>query len=185
MNGDILEKDLAEETEANGLVDVNSPIQLKRGAPIKNRILKSAMSEALGTTDNRVTMAYPSLYRAWAKGGTGLVITGNVMIDRRALGEPNNVALEDDKDMSLLKSWAEAATENDTHCWVQLNHPGKQSPKGLNKETVSPSAIPKKRFHLQPFLLKKQCANFLIRLALSSPKRSRKLSSVLEIAQPL
>jgi 2,4-dienoyl-CoA reductase-like NADH-dependent reductase (Old Yellow Enzyme family) len=25
---------------------------------------------------------------------------------------------------------------------VQLNHPGKQAPKGLNKETVAPSAVP-------------------------------------------
>ncbi|HET6789727.1 MAG TPA: NADH oxidase, partial [Aquabacterium sp.] len=41
-----------------------------------------------------------------------------------------------------LKAWAQAATRNNTQCWVQLNHPGKQSPKGLNKETVSPSAVP-------------------------------------------
>ncbi len=124
---------------------INDSIKLKRGPAIKNRILKSAMSEALGSTDNHATKAYPRLYRAWAQGGTGLVITGNVMIDRRALGEPNNVAVEDESDMDLLKEWAAAATENGTQCWVQLNHPGKQSPKGLNKETVSPSAIPFKK----------------------------------------
>ena len=121
---------------------IAAPISLQRGAPIKNRLMKSAMSEALGTTDNRVTKSYPALYRAWAKGGIGLLVTGNVMIDRRALGEPNNVAIEDDRDMPLLKEWASAATENDTQCWVQLNHPGKQSPKGLNEENLSPSAIP-------------------------------------------
>lgn len=123
-------------------VTISSPIKLKRGPEIKNRILKSAMSEALGTTDNRMTKAYPALYRAWAEGGTGLVITGNVMIDRRAIGEPNNVAVEDDRDLTLLTEWARAATENNTQCWVQLNHPGKQSPKGLNEETLSPSAVP-------------------------------------------
>lgn len=117
-------------------------ISLQRGAPIKNRLMKSAMSEALGTTDNRATKSYPVLYRAWANGGIGLLVTGNVMVDRRALGEPNNVALEDDRDMPLLKEWAAAGTENDTQCWVQLNHPGKQSPKGLNEENLSPSAIP-------------------------------------------
>mgnify|MGYP000308226967 FL=1 len=66
------------------------------------------MSEALGTTDNHVTEGLVNLYRCWAEGGTGLLITGNVMIDRRALGEPNNVELEDDSDMPLLKRWAEA-----------------------------------------------------------------------------
>lgn len=130
---------------SNQQVNLNTPIKLARGEEIKNRLLKSAMSEALGSTDNRVTSAYPRLYRAWAKGGTGLVITGNVMIDRRALGEPNNVAIEDERDIQKLTEWAKAATENNTQCWVQLNHPGKQSPKGLNKETVSPSAIPFKK----------------------------------------
>ncbi len=57
--------------------------------------MKSAMSEALGTTDNRVTENYTVLYRAWAKGGIGLLITGNVMIDRKSLGEPRNVVVED------------------------------------------------------------------------------------------
>jgi len=129
-------------TEFNSANLIANPISLQRGAPIKNRLMKSAMSEALGTTDNRVTERYTVLYRAWAKGGIGLLITGNVMIDRRALGEPNNIALEDDRDMPLLKEWASAASENGTQCWVQLNHPGKQSPKGLNRENLSPSAIP-------------------------------------------
>lgn len=122
-------------------MDINQPIQLPRGRAIKNRLLKSAMSEALATTDNKMTPDLVNLYRRWAQGGTGLLITGNVMIDKRALGEPNNVVLENDHDMPLLKQWAAAATQNDSQCWVQLNHPGKQCPKGLNQETVSPSAI--------------------------------------------
>lgn len=121
---------------------INEPFTLANGQVIKNRLLKSAMSEALGTTDNRPTSQLATLYRRWSQGGCGVLVTGNIMIDRKALGEPNNVAVEDEQDLPLLKSWAAAATENDTQCWVQLNHPGKQSPKGLNKETVSPSAVP-------------------------------------------
>ena len=138
----ILNKAAVINSEAISANPIAESISLQRGAPIKNRLLKSAMSEALGTTDNRVTKSYPVLYRAWANGGIGLLITGNVMIDRRALGEPNNVAIEDDRDMPLLKEWASSSTENGTQCWVQLNHPGKQSPKGLNEENLSPSAIP-------------------------------------------
>ncbi|MFN3586502.1 MAG: NADH:flavin oxidoreductase/NADH oxidase family protein, partial [Moraxellaceae bacterium] len=118
------------------------PFTLPNGAVIKNRLAKSAMSEALGTTDNRVTAGLPRLYARWADGGIGLLVTGNVMVDRRALGEPNNVVLEDDRDMDLLRAWAEAGTRNGTALWMQLNHPGKQSPRGLNRETVSPSAVP-------------------------------------------
>lgn len=118
------------------------PLTLTNGSVLKNRIAKSAMSEALGTTDNRATPRLERLYGAWADGGLGLCITGNVMIDRRAIGEPNNVAVEDESDLDALKRWAAAGTRNGTQLWMQINHPGKQSPKGLNRETVSPSAIP-------------------------------------------
>ncbi|WP_306563821.1 NADH:flavin oxidoreductase/NADH oxidase family protein [Aquabacterium sp.] len=118
------------------------PFHLPRGGVVKNRVCKSAMSEALGTRQGRATPELARLYGAWAEGGVGLCITGNVMIDRRALGEPGNVVIEDDSQMAELQAWAQAATRNGTHCWVQLNHPGKQAPKGLNKENVAPSAVP-------------------------------------------
>ncbi|HEX5278407.1 MAG TPA: NADH:flavin oxidoreductase/NADH oxidase family protein [Fluviicoccus sp.] len=121
---------------------LGQPFTLPNGAVVKNRLAKSAMSEALGTTDNHVTEGLANLYRRWADGGIGLLITGNVMIDRRALGEPNNVALEDESDLELLKQWAAAGTRNGTQLWMQINHPGKQVPKGLNVESVAPSAIP-------------------------------------------
>src|SRR5690554_4457083 len=121
---------------------LSKPLTLKNGTVIKNRIFKSAMSEALGTTDNHMTPQLVNLYDRWAKGGTGLLISGNVMIDRRALGEPNNLVIEDESDLELLKAWAKAGTQNDTEFWLQLNHPGKQTMRGLTKDPVAPSAIP-------------------------------------------
>ena len=122
-----------------------TPLTLPNGSVLPNRLAKSALSESLGTYDNRVTPALPTLFGRWAAGGTGLLITGNVMIDRRALGEPGNVVVEDERDLPLLQAWAESATRQGSAIWVQLNHPGKQSPKGLNRENVSPSAIPFKK----------------------------------------
>ena len=121
---------------------INQPFTLPNGVVVKNRLLKSAMSETLGTKDGAPKHDLATLYEIWAKGGIGICVTGNVMIDKRALGEPNNVIIEDKSNIDALKTWAKAATSNNTQCWVQLNHPGKQSPKGLNKENVSPSAIP-------------------------------------------
>lgn len=117
-------------------------MQLPNRAIIKNRIFKSAMSEALGTNNQNPREALVTLYKTWANGGAGLVVTGNVMIDRNALGEPNNVVVEDERDLDLLMKWAKAGTENETHLWMQLNHPGKQSPKTISKEPVAPSAVP-------------------------------------------
>jgi 2,4-dienoyl-CoA reductase-like NADH-dependent reductase (Old Yellow Enzyme family) len=122
------------------------PFTLPNGVGIKNRLFKSAMSEALGNRERMATPELVRLYGAWADGGIGLCITGNVMIDKRALGEPGNVVIEaasqTPASTQALKDWAQAATRQGTQCWVQLNHPGKQAPKGLNKENVSPSALP-------------------------------------------
>lgn len=117
-------------------------LTFKNGSRLPNRFAKSALSETLGTVDLRVSKALPRLYQRWAKGGVGLSITGNVMIDRRHLGEPNNVVLEDDRDMDRLQAWAKAAKSNGGQIWMQLNHPGKQTPKMLNSDPISPSAIP-------------------------------------------
>lgn len=121
---------------------LNQSLRLPNGTVLRNRLAKSAMSEALGTYDNHPTTQLVTLYQRWAQSGIGLLFTGNVMIDRRALGEPGNVVIEDESDLPVLMQWAEAATNQGTALWVQLNHPGKQSPKGLNISNLSPSAIP-------------------------------------------
>ena len=124
---------------------LDQSLALPCGVTLKNRFAKSAMSEALGTTDNRATEGLATLYKCWADGGTGLLISGNVMIDRHHLGEPNNVVLEDESDIESIRRWANAGTQNGAHLWMQLNHPGKQTPKMLTKSSVAPSAIPFKK----------------------------------------
>ena len=121
---------------------LNQALTLPNGTVLPNRLAKSAMSEALGTYDNHPTQRLVTLYRRWAASGIGLLVTGNVMVDRRALGEPGNVVIEDEADLPLLREWAGAATAEGAALWVQLNHPGKQSPKGLNARNLSPSAVP-------------------------------------------
>ena len=120
---------------------IAQPLQIARGPALKNRIAKSALSEALGSIDNRVTPELIRLYQRWASSGAGLLMTGNVMIDRRALGEPGNVVVEDERDLLRLQQWAAAATSQGTRLWMQINHPGKQAPRGMNRENVAPSAI--------------------------------------------
>jgi 2,4-dienoyl-CoA reductase-like NADH-dependent reductase (Old Yellow Enzyme family) len=121
---------------------LSQPFVLPNGVVLKNRLAKSAMSEGLATYDNHATPKIVELYDRWAQSGVGLLITGNVMVDRRALGEPGNVVIEDESDLPILTQWANVARGAETSAWVQLNHPGKQAPKGLNKVNLSPSAIP-------------------------------------------
>lgn len=82
------------------------------------------------------------LYQRWAASGIGMIISGNIMIDRRALGEAGNVVVEDERDFAILQKWAKSVTVQGSQLWAQLNHPGKQSTKGLNVRTISASAVP-------------------------------------------
>lgn len=100
------------------------------------------MSEILGTDDQAPTPRLATLYKTWAAGGAGLLVTGNVMVDRSALGEPGNVVLEDERDFALFEAWATAGRREGGHLWMQINHPGKQSPRFLSAAPVAPSAIP-------------------------------------------
>ena len=121
---------------------LSSPLELMEGVRIRNRFFKSAMSEQLGDNDHNPLPGLAKVYRRWAEGGVGLNISGNIMIDRTALGEPRNVVLDQNSDLETFRGWTAAATADGTHFWAQLNHPGKQSPLFLNKEPVAPSAIP-------------------------------------------
>ena len=109
-----------------------------------NRILKSAMSEVLAEQGVHLpTPAHNRVYAAWAKGGTGIIVTGNVIIDPTALGEPGNVVLEAGTDLAPFRAWAASVHDAnpDAKIWMQINHPGKQSPKFLSPEPVAPSAV--------------------------------------------
>ena len=84
---------------------LSQKLQLPNGIVVKNRLLKSAMSEAMGTREGAPTPALVHLYQTWADGGIGLCVTGNVMIDPAALGEPGNVVIEDERHLTELQSF--------------------------------------------------------------------------------
>lgn len=133
------------ETSPAHAPELFSPFDIRGKATAPNRLLKSAMSEVLARDGEHLpTEKHCRLYRRWAEGGTGVLVTGNVMIDRRALGEPGNVVLEDDAHLDRFVAWVEAvrAGHPATQFWMQINHPGKQSPKFLTPEPVAPSAVP-------------------------------------------
>lgn len=118
-----------------------SPLTLPNGATIPNRIAKAAMEENMANADHAPSAQLLNLYRAWAEGGSGLIITGNVMVDARAMTGPGGVVLEDDRHLDRFKTWAEAGRAQGAQLWMQINHPGRQMPAALGQPTLAPSAV--------------------------------------------
>ncbi|MFT4188410.1 MAG: NADH:flavin oxidoreductase/NADH oxidase family protein [Aeromicrobium sp.] len=117
------------------------PFTLPNGTVVPNRLAKAALSESLAGPGLSPGEEIKTLYRRWAANGQGLTITGNVMVDRRALGEPGNVVVEDDRHADDLREWADIVTGGGSVGLVQINHPGRQSPRTLSAHPVAPSAI--------------------------------------------
>lgn len=117
---------------------------LPNGSILSNRIAKSAMSENLSNKYHEPTPVLIDVYKKWVQSGAGLLITGNIMIDSKAIGEPRNVVVENRKNFELLKEWAKSVKGTNTHLWAQINHPGRQAMEQINSDLKAPSAVPLK-----------------------------------------
>ena len=115
---------------------------LPNGAVISSRLAKASMEENMADYEHLPSKDLFCLYQAWADGGAGLILTGNVMIDRRALTGPGGIVLENDQDLERFSEWARIGRSKGAHFWMQINHPGRQVPANLGQPTVAPSAIP-------------------------------------------
>ena len=118
-----------------------SKLVLPNGNEIKNRIGKGAMEENMADCDQAPSEQLYRLYDSWAKGGTGLIISGNVMVDGRAMTGPGGVVLENDRNLEKFRRWAEIGTQNGAQFWMQINHPGRQMPGSLGQQAIAPSAV--------------------------------------------
>lgn len=120
---------------------LRQPLTLRCGQVLNNRIAKAGMSEQLGNTSNQPTDRLLNLFEQFGRSGAGLLITGNVMVDRRHLSEPLNVVLEDNSALEIFKRWAEVSKADGAKVWLQLNHPGRQVPRLLAEHPLAPSAV--------------------------------------------
>jgi 2,4-dienoyl-CoA reductase-like NADH-dependent reductase (Old Yellow Enzyme family) len=58
------------------------PLDLPCGVTLANRFAKAAMSEGLADTRNHSTPRLETLYRRWVGSGAGLLLSGNIQVDR-------------------------------------------------------------------------------------------------------
>lgn len=132
-------KSASKSTSAAATLD--QALTLPCGLTIANRIAKAGMSEQLADRHGSPTPEIAQLYAAWARGGAGLLITGNVMVDGRAFVEPRNAVLESDRFLAAYKLWANAAHAHGSKIVMQINHPGRVAVLPLLKRPLGPSAV--------------------------------------------
>lgn len=116
-------------------------LPLPCGAVVPNRLLKSAMTEGLAGPDGQANARHQALYKAWSLGGAGILVTGNVMVDRNYLERPGNVVIDGDEDLGALRAWAKAGTTKGNHLWMQISHPGRQCTRIVSGKPIAPSAV--------------------------------------------
>ena len=122
-------------------MNVFAELALPNGSRIPNRLAKAAMEENMADADQAPSEALMRLYQAWADGGAGLLITGNVMVDGRAMTGPGGVVLEDASQLDKFQRWARVGRSRGAQFWLQINHPGRQMPANLGQPTWAPSAV--------------------------------------------
>ncbi|MEV6175608.1 NADH:flavin oxidoreductase/NADH oxidase family protein [Streptomyces sp. NPDC052015] len=103
-----------------------SPLRLSSGQVLSNRIAKAAMEENMAGDGQLPDEQLFTLYRRWAVGGAGLLITGNVMVHAEALTGPAGVVLDEHAPLTPFTEWAKAGKSGGGSIWMQINHPGRQ-----------------------------------------------------------
>ena len=127
---------------------LRAPLRLPCGAVLPNRLAKAAMTEGVADPLLRATEGHERLYRTWSEGGAGMLLTGNVQVDRTDLERPGNVAIDRSEPRTYsaearaaLSAWAKAGTAGGNHLWMQISHTGRQSPRYVTNRPRAPSAV--------------------------------------------
>ncbi|KAJ3269658.1 hypothetical protein HDV01_004815 [Terramyces sp. JEL0728] len=126
---------------------LNNKLQFKCGRTTRNRIVKAATSECYADPGSNVpNKLHTTLYNAWAAGGVGVIITGNILVDDTCIENNGNVILTRkryEKDPDSYKRFAAAINQfgDKPLAIAQLNHAGRQSPIAVTTSPLAPSSV--------------------------------------------
>lgn len=118
-----------------------SPLQLKSGQVLRNRIAKAAMEEGMAGRAQLPDERLITLYRQWGAGGAGLLITGNVMVHAEAMTGPGGVVLDADSPLEPFAAWAREGRRHGSAVWMQISHPGRQVQANMPGVVWGPSDV--------------------------------------------
>lgn len=110
---------------------------------IRNRIFMSAMNENMCSMDGAPTDHQIAYYEARAKGGVGMVITGNAYVDdHNSQIASGQLGVYSDRLVPHLNRLAEAVQHAGAKIVMQLVHGGRQASHAWHRPLWAPSSIP-------------------------------------------
>ncbi len=119
---------------------LQTELELPCGVILKNRMVKSPMSDSLADGEGNPTEPQIRLYERWAEGGVGLSLIGEVQGDARYPEKPGNLVLGATSKQALLQSLARRGTVDGAQLWLQLGHAGALSHLPIS-QPKGPSAL--------------------------------------------
>lgn len=129
-------------------MNLEQPFKLPCGAILPNRIAKAAMTERLANKNQFANEKHEILYKHWASTGSGLLITGNVIVDKRYKEAAGNIVIENEDGLDALKKMTKAGTSNNNHLWAQISHAGRQASIFSTFKSIAPSPVKLKKLGL-------------------------------------
>ena len=111
---------------------------------VKNRIVRSAFLEMMGTPDGMPTDATLRTYQLLARGGVGLIITGMAYVSPAGKGQPLQHGADTDAMVPAWRRITDSVHELGGKIAMQIVHCGRQAnPEALGgMRPVAPSAAP-------------------------------------------
>jgi 2,4-dienoyl-CoA reductase-like NADH-dependent reductase (Old Yellow Enzyme family) len=156
-----------------------TPFTIKN-VEIKNRFVRSATYEGMGTANWLPSDSLVKLYNELTDGEVGLIVTGAVTVERpmplqSAEWGSMQAAIDDDRCIDGWRRLADVVKSRGSRIVMQLYHPGRRL--GLifdDQRVVAPSAIPDKRTNATPRALSVEEIQELVEKFAQAILRSRK-----------
>jgi 2,4-dienoyl-CoA reductase-like NADH-dependent reductase (Old Yellow Enzyme family) len=134
------------------------PLKLPCGIVLKNRFIKSAMSDSLGDGTGHPTPEQIRLYQRWSDGGLAVSIIGEVQGSPDFAEKPGNLVLNQSSDFARFSALAATASQG-SQLWLQLGHAGAlayeptsrpKGPSALNLPGLKCDELSLEEIHLLP-----------------------------------
>lgn len=106
---------------------------------LKNRVVRAATNEHLGTIDGIVTDAYINTYKTLANSGIGLIITSHMAIDKNQRADLTHICINEKENYDKLKLLTNEVHKVGAKIICQISYGGYRTIKIAGNKCMTPS----------------------------------------------